>query len=158
MVLELLNMNLLSDNDLLQMNEDINNLRELASSNFIVNLLKETEADCPDCGYDPITEESTDITCSTCGGLGVIVTTVNIPLQAGVHELSNDNQLEDAGVVQNSMLLLDISITDNDTYNAYINPMMKIEIDGVNYREISRKLRGIGGHNRLLIKVEKITG
>jgi len=151
-------MHLLSDNDLLQIKKDINRLRECTSDGFEVNLLKETETDCSECDYDPITEESTDITCTACGGLGVTVTTVRIPLHAGVHYQDYSNQLENAGIVQNSTLTLDISIDDNDTYGAYINPMEKIEIDDVNYRVVSKELKGIGGNNRLLVKMEKITG
>ena len=57
-----------------------------------------------------------------------------------------------------STLILDISTDDDVTYGAYINPMKKIEVDGVDYRVLSKELRGIGSHNRMLVTVEKITG
>jgi hypothetical protein len=55
-----------------------NMLNSISSLNHVLNetltICKEDEADCPDCGYDPIRNESTDPHCPTCDGHGKIST------------------------------------------------------------------------------------
>lgn len=151
-------MRFLGSKEVRQMRKDIDDIREVSAKGYSIYLLKETEADCPDCGYDPITQESTDITCETCGGLGVIITTVKLPITAGVIKHDNDNIQHNSGVEVGSKLTLDISIVDYNLYSSFIDTMEKIEVDGVNYRPIDRSLRGISSPNRLIMEVEKITG
>jgi hypothetical protein len=65
-----------------------NMLNSISSLNHVLNetlrLVQYTNSDCPDCGYDPIRKESTDPSCPTCGGKGVIQTQVNIDIPSSI--------------------------------------------------------------------------
>jgi hypothetical protein len=65
-----------------------NMLNSISGLNHVLNetlrLVKITTTPCPNCKFDPIRKESTDPTCPTCGGAGVIQTPVNTDIPASV--------------------------------------------------------------------------
>ena len=117
-----------------------------------------TESDCPDCGYDPVTEESSDPNCPTCGGIGKIYTDDIITVMDGnLRELSGESALRrDLGNISSGAVLLFCDVK----YKAKIKLMYKIKVGRDYYttykdadgKLIMRKLRNPSGeYDRLEI-------
>lgn len=108
-----------------------NMLNSISGLNHVLNetlrLVQYTSTDCPDCSYDPIRKESTDPSCPTCDGKGVIQTQVNTDIVSSV-ETSADFIYSYAEVGR----LLDgevVATIDNLEMTTILNPNGKYSMD-----------------------------
>ena len=121
-----------------------------------------TESDCPYCNYDPVTDESSNPNCPTCGGTGKIYTADRITvIDANFRELSGESAVRrDLGNISNGAALLFC----DSKYLAKIKLMYRIKVDNVYFttfkdsdgKLVMRKLRNPDGkYDRLEITMRR---
>lgn len=90
-----------------------NMLSAISAGNHVLNeqikLVKQTEVDCPDCGYDPIRKESINFNCESCSGTGSYITITSQTIPASI-ETEEDFKYEftKAGRITKGQILLTI--------------------------------------------------
>lgn len=94
------------------------------------------ETDCPDCGYDPIRKESTNLNCQTCDGIGKIIDSITYTIPSSI-ETEEDFSFDYANVgrISNGEILATI---DSLEIKTILNTDGKYSMD--NYQDIKKFL------------------
>ena len=122
-----------------------------------------TETDCATCHYDPVTKESSDPQCPTCGGTGKIYGNDKITIiDANIRELSGESAARrDLGNIIHSATLLYC----DSKYKAKIKLAYQITVGSVNYTPykdnggkcVVRELRNPdGATDRIEVTMERL--
>jgi len=128
----------------------------------IVMYQRGTQTDCPTCGFDPVTGESSDPNCPTCGGIGYTYTDdVITVIDGNFRELSGESAVRrDLGNISSGAALLFCDAK----YIAKIKLMYKIKVDNVYFttyknadgKLVMRKLRNPDGkYDRLEVTMKR---
>jgi hypothetical protein len=108
-----------------------NMLNSISSLNHVLNetliLYKLESSDCPDCGYDPIRNESTDPYCTTCDGKGKVSTPTAFTIPSSI-ETEDDFVFSytNAGRLTSGEILATI---DNKEISEVLNVDRKFSMD-----------------------------
>jgi hypothetical protein len=149
-------MSYLNEDDIAAINEAVAGMRE--SRAVEVALVSITTDPCPDCVFDPILNESTDLDCPTCGGSGVITSEESNTFEASI--LSDEIDIrygpEGSGPKKRT-LILDFSIRDYEANEDEFVFGTLVYCDDNVYRIVGIDFRGMGPEpNRVLTTVEEV--
>jgi hypothetical protein len=120
----------------------------------IITFVTEIEADCPACGIDPFTNTSTNPFCTTCSGLGYLVTYSGDSVMAHITWGGND-QLGWAtgGQMMEGDCRVQVELTS--TILSTISGATYVEVDGHRMGIRKNILRGVQPLNRVLLDLSE---
>jgi len=98
---------------------------------------------CPDCVYDPVTQQSTDVTCQTCGGRGMITVDnpITIPVSIDYPDEFNYDYTA-AGQAMTGAITVVIDIVEINQYNIDPEKVTYFEWMGSQY-ELEKMEKGV---------------
>jgi hypothetical protein len=110
--------------------------------------------DCPACNINPVTNESTNPFCTTCSGIGWIITYSGTVMKAHVTwNPSETLQWNEGGMWKNYKCRIQVEYTlDNKNV---VEGADNVEVDGIKLRIANKTFAGVASLNRIVMGLKE---
>lgn len=133
-------------------------LRGLRSNYRSFHLLLPTETDCPDCGYDELTDSALDIACTTCNGIGKVIEWSPLEVHGRVQHY-DFVKLSAAGIPPGIEVGDSVAYISSEIKEAVLDlresPRGYVYLDGDTYRPWSVQPTGVGHADEWRVELKR---
>ena len=140
----------------MKVGRDIREMEKTLGKQSRVQVIVESSSDCPDCNFNPVTKQSTDAKCQTCGGRGRVYSSKRIVLPAFVQRRRIRDTSISGGINLEGEIQLYVDYRTVMNFKRFLNGRNRLYIDNAEYEIVDNARTGVFDSDMMVYTCEKV--